>query len=232
VQPSRLAQSGLSYESEPGTSAGSAARLRRHSGPAGGDWPDTADAASMDSPSASGSSSASPWTVASRPRRRRCLTMRATACSSTSPTSRVDSRGNSANATVEASRSRYTPSRNRMWRWGWSLRSELVLCTTTTAPLLPPGAPSFVRRPAENPSTVLTTMRVTAPSNSPSYASRLRHAKGTVSTHCRRGLGGSTHSTRFAAVDAIRLPRHDGQNPRPLHAKATRRRSWHPSHVT
>jgi hypothetical protein len=45
---------------------------------------------------------------------------------------------------------------------------------------------------------VLTHTRVTAPSNSPSYASRARHAKGTVSTHWRSGAGGSTCSIRFA----------------------------------
>ena len=35
---------------------------------------------------------------------------------------------------------------------------------------------------------------------------------------------------RLAAVDAMRLPRHEGQNPRPLQLNATRWLSWHASH--
>jgi hypothetical protein len=38
---------------------------------------------------------------------------------------------------------------------------------------------------------------------------------------------GSTRSTRFADVAHMRRPRHEGQNPRPLHEKATSRLSSH-----
>ena len=44
VKPSRLAQSGLSYCSAVATRGESGIFLRRHSGPAGGDRPDAADA--------------------------------------------------------------------------------------------------------------------------------------------------------------------------------------------
>ncbi len=44
-----------------------------------------------------------------------------------------------------------------------------------------------------------------------------------VSTHCRRSTSGSTRSIRRALVAHILRPMHDGQNPLPLHEKATSR---------
>jgi hypothetical protein len=56
---------------------------------------------------------------------------------------------------------------------------------------------------------------------SPRRTTERSEVHGTVSTHCLKGLGGRTHSTKFAAVDAIRRPKHEGHNPRPLHEKET-----------
>ena len=78
---------------------------RRHSGPVGGDCPETADTASDDSgSSASASGPSAP--SSSRPRRRTSLSTRAQIVSSTSPTSRVDRCGSAVKPTVEASSSR------------------------------------------------------------------------------------------------------------------------------
>jgi len=43
---------------------------------------------------------------------------------------------------------------------------------------------------------------------------------------------GSTCSTRFAEVSAIRLPKHDGQKPSPLHEYPTTTRSVHSGHAS
>ena len=73
-------------------------------------------------------------------------------------------------------------------------------------------------------------MRVSRPSNAPSWARRRRHENGKLSTHCRSPLcGGSTRSNRFAAVAFIRRPVHDGQKPRPLQLNATSRRAGYQS---
>jgi hypothetical protein len=54
---------------------------------------------------------------------------------------------------------------------------------------------------------------------------------GTARYHCRNATaGGSTCSMRFAAVEHICRPMQDGQNPPPLHEKATRRLSPHEPH--
>src|SRR5574341_883431 len=52
---------------------------------------------------------------------------------------------------------------------------------------------------------------------------------GTETTHCRVGTQGLTHSTRWAAVWAIRRPAHDGQNPRRLQLKGSSSSCWHVS---
>jgi hypothetical protein len=54
-----------------------------------------------------------------------------------------------------------------------------------------------------------------------SYANRARTRYGSDSTHCRTGTSGITASTSQAAVSTIRAAPRDGQQPRPLHEKAT-----------
>src|SRR4029434_375833 len=53
-------------------------------------------------------------------------------------------------------------------------------------------------------------------------AIQYRNGIGTETTHGRVGTQGITHSTRCAAVWAMRRPAHDGQNPRRLQLKARR----------
>src|SRR5215510_12771076 len=52
-------------------------------------------------------------------------------------------------------------------------------------------------------------------------AIQYRKGMGTETTHWRVGTQGMTHSTRWAAVWAIRRAAHDGQNPRRLQLKAS-----------
>src|SRR5712691_12056744 len=56
-----------------------------------------------------------------------------------------------------------------------------------------------------------------------------RKGIGTDTTHFRVGTQGMTHSTRWAAVWAIRRPAHDGQNPRRLQLKGSSSSLWHVS---
>jgi len=46
---------------------------------------------------------------------------------------------------------------------------------------------------------------------------------GKLKTNCRYGTRGKMESTRWVEVSAIRLPRHDGQNPLPPHENPTTR---------
>jgi hypothetical protein len=60
-----------------------------------------------------------------------------------------------------------------------------------------------------------------------------RDGSALVSTHWRSGApGGMTCSTRFAAVAAIRRPKHEGQKARPLHENATTFRFWQSGHAS
>src|SRR5712691_6152568 len=56
-----------------------------------------------------------------------------------------------------------------------------------------------------------------------------RKGIGTDTTHCRVGTQGMTHSTRWAAVWAMRRPAHDGQNPRRLQLNGSSSSFWHVS---
>src|SRR5215471_1381999 len=52
-------------------------------------------------------------------------------------------------------------------------------------------------------------------------AIQYRKGTGTETTHWRVGTQGMTHSTRWAAVWAMRRPAHEGQNPRRLQLKGS-----------
>ena len=52
-------------------------------------------------------------------------------------------------------------------------------------------------------------------------AIQYRKGMGTETTHGRVGTQGMTHSTRWAAVWAMRRAAHDGQNPRRLQLKGS-----------
>jgi hypothetical protein len=52
-------------------------------------------------------------------------------------------------------------------------------------------------------------------------AIQYRKGIGTETTHRRVGTQGMTHSTRCAAIWAMRRPAHEGQNPRRLQLKGT-----------
>jgi len=65
--------------------------------------------------------------------------------------------------------------------------------------------------------------------NSCEDAIQYRKGMGTDTTHCRVGTQGMTHSTKWAAVWAIRRPAHDGQNPRRLQLKGSSSSFWHVS---
>jgi hypothetical protein len=60
-----------------------------------------------------------------------------------------------------------------------------------TAPVLPSAPPHAAARFAWNADTLSTKIRVSAPSSSPSCASRARQGKGNVSTHWRSATSGS-----------------------------------------
>ena len=65
----------------------------------------------------------------------------------------------------------------------------------------------------------------TRPSRARSYPSRTANGPGNESTHCRQGTAGRRCSTSRAAVSTMRRPIHEGQMPRLLQAKGTRRLS-------
>ena len=105
----------------------------------------------------------------------------------------------------------------RLGRVGW-----LAVATAEDAALPRPS----------HPRTEATKMRDTAPRRGPSYASPARRAWGTVKTNCLRPTLGTTWSSRFNVVAAIRLPMQHGQNDREPQLNATSRRSGQSLHAT
>ena len=63
----------------------------------------------------------------------------------------------------------------------------------------------------------------TAPASAGSRGRKGRIRLGRESTHWRRGSGGRTGSVRWAATSTMRRALQEGQTPRPLQEKATRR---------
>src|SRR5262245_42111206 len=96
-----------------------------------------------------------------------------------------------------------------------------AVCRSVTAPgrlSTTPASRALLRSHPNTACRKMSRMAVDNPGAKPGY----RNESGSVSTHCRTGTCGSTRSTRFAAVSAMRRPPQLGQKPRPFHENATR----------
>src|SRR5262245_66170159 len=88
-----------------------------------------------------------------------------------------------------------------------------AVCRSVTAagrPSTTPASRALLRSHPNTASRKVSRMAVDNPGAKPA---RDRNGSGSVSTHCRTGTCGSTRSTRFAAVSAMRRPPQLGQKP-------------------
>src|SRR6266446_4118237 len=122
-----------------------------------------------------------------------------------------------------AVRSRSTPSMKTLWQW----RLRLIALPQRWIKVTDPGwrlARSQPRVTAWFTSYCPIVVRMivwTWAVRSWDAAIQYRKGTGTDTTHGRVGTQGRTHSTRCAAVWAMRRAAHDGQNPRRLQLKGS-----------